>query len=235
MNQLEWWTEVGWLASENPYHLLSILRKQHVKSSRKHRLLAVACCYRVWERFSGVGRHTVEIVERYADRQAKFTEMTAARLQTWQFARGQRHADILAFEATHRVAEIGLSRVLHRMLGVAWGGPEMVRPTESYGWVWPEPSTWRQACRTLCHLIRDIFRNPFCTTAVDSSWLWWNDRIVPRLAQAIYDEYAFDRLPILADALEEAGCTDADILNHCRQPGEHVRGCWVVDLILGKS
>jgi hypothetical protein len=55
------------------------------------------------------------------------------------------------------------------------------------------------------------------------------------LAEAIYDERAFDRLPILADALEEAGCTNADILNHCRQPGEHVRGCWVVDLILGKE
>jgi hypothetical protein len=46
---------------------------------------------------------------------------------------------------------------------------------------------------------------------------------------------AFDRLPILADALEDAGCTNADILNHCRQPGEHVRGCWAVDLVLGKK
>jgi hypothetical protein len=58
---------------------------------------------------------------------------------------------------------------------------------------------------------------------------------VVKLAQAIYDERAFNRLPILADALEEAGCTTAEILNHCRQPGEHVRGCWVVNAILGKS
>jgi hypothetical protein len=55
------------------------------------------------------------------------------------------------------------------------------------------------------------------------------------LAQAIYDDRAFDRLPILADALEEAGCDTADILAHCRGPGPHVRGCWVVDLILGKQ
>jgi hypothetical protein len=55
------------------------------------------------------------------------------------------------------------------------------------------------------------------------------------LAQGIYEEQAWDRLPILADALEESGCTSADILNHCRQPGEHVRGCWVIDLILGKE
>jgi hypothetical protein len=46
---------------------------------------------------------------------------------------------------------------------------------------------------------------------------------------------AFNRMPILGDALEEAGCTNPDILNHCRQPGEHVRGCWVVDLVLSKS
>jgi hypothetical protein len=72
-------------------------------------------------------------------------------------------------------------------------------------------------------------------TDVETIWLSWNDGIVPKLAQAIYDDRVFDRLPILADALEEAGCTNADILNHCRRPGEHVRGCWVVDLLLGKS
>jgi hypothetical protein len=58
---------------------------------------------------------------------------------------------------------------------------------------------------------------------------------VVRLAQRIYDGRAFGRLPALADTLEEAGCTDADILAHCRQPAEHVRGCWAVDLLLGKE
>jgi hypothetical protein len=56
-----------------------------------------------------------------------------------------------------------------------------------------------------------------------------------KLAQAIYEERAFDRLAILADALEEAGCTDAEVLAHCRGGGEHVLGCWVVDCILGKK
>src|SRR5204862_225019 len=56
----------------------------------------------------------------------------------------------------------------------------------------------------------------------------------PRLALAIYEEQAFERLPILADALEEAGCTDADILSHLRRPGTHARGCYVLDLLLGR-
>jgi hypothetical protein len=63
----------------------------------------------------------------------------------------------------------------------------------------------------------------------------WQSSTVVSLAQAIYDDRAFDRMPILADALEDAGCTNADVLDHCRGAGPHVRGCWVVDLILGKS
>src|SRR5260370_923062 len=60
----------------------------------------------------------------------------------------------------------------------------------------------------------------------------YNGGRVPRLAAAIYEERAFDRLPVLADALEDAGCADADILGHCRGGGEHVRGCWAVDSVL---
>ena len=85
-------------------------------------------------------------------------------------------------------------------------------------------------------LLRCIVHNPFRpVSALSIDLLSWNSGLIFKLAQGIYDDRAFDRLPILADALEEAGCTDADILNHCRQPGEHVRGCWVVDLVLGKS
>ena len=84
-------------------------------------------------------------------------------------------------------------------------------------------------------LLRDIFGNPFRLSTIEPDWLTWNDRTVPKLAQAIYDDRRYDIMPILADALEEAGCTDAAILDHCRGPGPHVRGCWVVDLILGKE
>jgi hypothetical protein len=72
--------------------------------------------------------------------------------------------------------------------------------------------------------------------------IWNHASIIPKLAQAAYDDRELPsghldpaRLAVLADALEEAGCTNADILSHCRSPGPHVRGCWVVDLILGKE
>jgi hypothetical protein len=84
-------------------------------------------------------------------------------------------------------------------------------------------------------LLRDIIGNPFRLVTVHADWLTWNHRMIANLAQAIYDDRAFDRLPILADALEDAGCGDADILGHLRGPGPHVRGCWVVDLLLGKE
>jgi hypothetical protein len=91
---------------------------------------------------------------------------------------------------------------------------------------------WRNEESNLVALLRHIVGNPFRPVTADPSWL---TSIVVALAQAIYDERAFGRMPVLGDALEEAGCGDRDILDHCRQPGEHVRGCWVVDLILGKQ
>jgi hypothetical protein len=95
-----------------------------------------------------------------------------------------------------------------------------------------DPERIAEEDRLQCDSLRDIFGNPFRPVTLAPAWLTSN---VTALAQSIYTDRAFDRLPILADALEDAGCDNADILEHCRQPGEHVRGCWVVDLILGKS
>ena len=81
-------------------------------------------------------------------------------------------------------------------------------------------------------LARDIFGNPFRLVTLDRAWLTSS---TTALAKAIYEERAFDRLPVLADALEDAGCTNADMLAHCRGGGHHVRGCWVVDMILEKE
>jgi hypothetical protein len=94
----------------------------------------------------------------------------------------------------------------------------------------------RVAQRHLCHVVRDLYGTmPFRPTIIPRSVLVWNDGAPPRLAQAIYEERAFDRLPILADALEETGRTQVDILDHLRSGGEHYRGCWVVDAVLKKE
>jgi hypothetical protein len=80
-------------------------------------------------------------------------------------------------------------------------------------------------------LLRDIFGNPFRPVDAEP----WPRPDVAYLAESIYDEHDFDRLPELADAVEDAGCTDADLLRHLRGPGPHVRGCWALDLLTQKS
>jgi hypothetical protein len=92
-------------------------------------------------------------------------------------------------------------------------------------------------------LLRCIFANPFRPApSIEPNWLAWNDRIIPRMASTIYEERSLPsghldpaRLAVLADALEEVGCSDAELLGHLRGPGPHVRGCFAVDAVLGKS
>jgi hypothetical protein len=72
-------------------------------------------------------------------------------------------------------------------------------------------------------LLRDIFGNPFRPVTLDPRWL---SSTVLDLARTIYDERVFERLPILADALMDAGCDSEEVINHCRSEGSHVRGCW---------
>jgi hypothetical protein len=88
------------------------------------------------------------------------------------------------------------------------------------------------SARDLAALLRDIFGNPFRPVAFDKQWR--TDTAVS-IARGMYDSRDFGAMPILADALQDAGCDNEDVLNHCRGPGPHVRGCWVVDLVLGKA
>ena len=91
-------------------------------------------------------------------------------------------------------------------------------------------------------IIRDLGGNPFRPVVINPTWLAWNNSTVPKFAQAAYHDRQLPaghldtaRLATLADALEEAGCDIKDILDHLRGPGPHVRGCWAVDLILGRE
>jgi hypothetical protein len=91
------------------------------------------------------------------------------------------------------------------------------------------PSVERNVQSTL---LRCLFGNPFRSNAIDPRWL---TSTVVDLATAIYDQRVFDRMLILADVLADAGCDNAEMLAHCRSDGPHVKGCWVVDLLLGKE
>jgi hypothetical protein len=77
--------------------------------------------------------------------------------------------------------------------------------------------------------------NPFRPITIDPAWLSWHDGLLVSMAQRMYGSRDFSDMLVLADALEEAGCQDQDFLGHCRSGEEHVRGCWAVDALLGKS
>jgi hypothetical protein len=105
------------------------------------------------------------------------------------------------------------------------------------------PTAWYGAERAIwAALLRCVIGNPFRLIAVDASWRTWNGGLVVALAQAAYEDrqlplglLAPDRLAVLADALEDAGCRDAGLTEHLRGPGPHVRGCWVIDRLLAKD
>jgi hypothetical protein len=95
---------------------------------------------------------------------------------------------------------------------------------------------WPVERRHQANLLRCIFGNPKQPKPRRNlARLMWNTAPIPALAQVIYEQRAFDRMPILADALEEAGCDNEPIITHCRQPAEHTRGCWVLDWVLAKK
>ncbi len=97
-------------------------------------------------------------------------------------------------------------------------------------------AAWDKGCAAgradHCSLLREILGNPFHPITFDPSW---KTPAVVQLARSLYEEKRFADLPVLADALEEAGCQDATVLEHCRGPGPHVAGCWLLDLILERA
>ncbi|MCA1695736.1 MAG: hypothetical protein LC749_13975 [Actinobacteria bacterium] len=102
----------------------------------------------------------------------------------------------------------------------------------------PQPNPVAVAAESAAQLrlLRDVLGCPDGIPPSEvNDWLGWHGGLVPKLARSIYDDRVWDQLPILGDALEDADCTHEDMLAHCRGPGPHTRGCWVVDLVLGKG
>jgi hypothetical protein len=219
--------EEEWLACTDPLPMLEFLKGK--VSNRKLRLFACACCRQDWRRLTNPYlRLAVETAEQYADNQITQEELTKARAAAWSVNQSRREHATAAARATVRESAWAAARVAQQqMIQQIWKKVDGVWATA--------PEEKKAAQRRQSDLLRCIIGDPFCPVTVDPHWLVWNDATVAKLAHVIYDERAFHHLPILADALEEAGCGNADFLNHCRQPGEHVRGCWVIDLILGKE
>jgi hypothetical protein len=228
-------TEAQWLASAGVGRMLRHLRGR--ASPRKFRLFACACCRRIWEALTPNQRRAVELAERYADRAIRRAELKAAR-PDFRDETGGHWAALWAARAAAAPRDIAPSAA------AAAGDCRHVRAAvDCPRYQQPDYPRWRadaQAVKAAEEdaqraLLREIFGNPFRPAAVAAAWLTWNEGTVRRLAQGIYDEGRFADLPVLADALEEAGCADEQVLGHCRGGAPHARGCWVLDLLLGKK
>jgi len=205
---------------EGPSHKLQA-------SDRKLRLFAVACCRRIWHLLGDTrSRWAVEVADRFAEGNASYEELAeadraanAARSAARAAARkqGTPEAETAAHAAWCAEAVAHGSIADAASAARAAGGPG-------------EPA----AQSRLLHCV--FGPTPFQPLpAADDAWLVWNDNFVGKLAADLYEQQRFADLPLLADALEDAGCTDTSFLGHLRSVGPHVRGCWVLDCVLGKQ
>lgn len=231
--------EREWLACECPGELIDELNQRDAASRRKFRLFSCACARLVWHLMPDVGRTAVEVAERAADGLTTEEEREAAQ-DAAENAFGQYSESDPRFFATLVAARASWvdGRQNHgNAEGAAYVVSNVVQALalEAGSSDTGFEAVARDANRLQCRLFHEVMGNPFRPVTVDPSWLAWKDRPAVKFVEGIYADRAFDRLPILADALEEAGCSDEAVLGHCRQPGNHVRGCWVVDLLLGKG
>jgi hypothetical protein len=197
-------------------------------SQRKVRLFNVAVCLCYWDSLPEASRGILSESELLADRpiQSESDSRQLCRRANEVVAPFDRQYPMKQFPSAEiRIRRNAAAAVCYAVLpGDLFGAA---------GYFWElDPSTKELHS----HLIRDVFGNPFRPAPrIERAWREKNKGAAADMSASIYDSRVFDRLPILADALEDAGCTDADLLGHLRGPGPHVRGCWAVDLVLGKA
>jgi hypothetical protein len=212
-------TEDDWRAGENLDLLLAfaIGRVSH----RKVRLFAAACVRLVWDKLEEDLRWAVEVTERFLDGRASAGELHVVANN----ANEARNAIPWGIDGRRYAA----SAVCELASSSRWDGGgrahQVVEDTAFAGAVGPQQLA----------LLHDVFGNPFRPVALAPAWLAHDNGQVVRLARAAYDVRAFDRLPILGDALEDAGCDDEALLAHLRGPGHHALGCWALDALLERA
>lgn len=241
-----------WLECDDAQDMLCSLEGRK-PSSRKLRLFATACCRLLMPLLTDErSRRVVEVAERYAEGMANDEELADAResarlvVQERQEQSPNVDWDELPEVLPSSVAEAvaipdamtAATQAGCRASEVASFYAESVSAASRFGWNAPEDfiaeaeMAARARGRSQVPLLVDLFTDHFRPMTLDPGWLTAN---VVGVARTIYEQRSFQQMPILADALEDAGCTIADILHHCRQPGEHVRGCWVLDLLLQRE
>jgi hypothetical protein len=238
--------ESEWLNSDDAASMLSLLYDANFRSKRldpqiirKMRLFGCGCCRELWDALPPAGRNSIEVAEGVADGAVQGARLNLARdaaakalprnvAKEVVLGQGMLAASILleedwdeSLEQAHANADVIVKRIAGALAKVA----TEKGLTSQLGSDGVSPS------KRLAQVALEVFGNPFVAWSSDKKWLTPN---VLALAESIYAQRAFDRLPALANELEAAGCDDAALLSHCRASGPHFRGCWAVDQILGR-
>jgi hypothetical protein len=213
-------TEKKWLACKDPLRML-----QHIKAelkSRKGVLLQVACLRHVWTELSDDFRQWAELLASVAEG----AESWDSTEEVWDEIEGEIYARDL-----EEAPPAGHGR-WDAILSILAGGWHTLAWQNGHAWQTGN-SAWRTERAVHAQFVREIFGNPFRPVKFNKKW---RTSDVQLLAKGVYKEMAFDRMPILADALQDAGCDSDDLLSHLRDTtATHVRGCWAIDLVLGKQ
>jgi hypothetical protein len=225
-------TESEWNACTDPEPMLAFVTGR--ASEPKLRLFSCACCRRAWHLMTDARhRRVVEAAERFADdlrQEAEFAEAIQAVTALWADLDEAHGDDVIARHMT------SATRHLEGATAALWAADFAARGLACREGAEQDPrwnAAWRAEEEMQCRLLRDIIGDPSRPFQFDTAWLAGSGAPAVVQARAIYDEGRFAELPLLADTLERAGCRDRVVLDHCRGPGVHVRGCWVVDALLG--
>jgi hypothetical protein len=233
-------TESEWLTATDPQTILTFLQDRGHLSPRKARLFAAACVRLHWDLLiEPPSRNAVGMSEGVADGTSPPEALTAAYQAAWGML--PRLPDRMAIISAARAAARTVQR--NPLHAAEWTKNEVVEleaelAMERAGSEADEDRLYWEGKaaggQRLAQLLRDLFGPlPFRNVPLDPAWLVWNEDVIGKLAASIYEGRTFERMPILGDALEEAGCGNEEMLTHCRQQGlVHVRGCWLLDLLL---
>jgi hypothetical protein len=234
-NEFDWFscTELGFFCeffqsiSENQNAEQPLIFWTDRPSDRKMRLWAVACCRKIWDQFTDPRlRKVIETAEFFADHR----DIPRLRKIAQSTDESMKEAGTVDQYNLAYIAQLLCEPDLWNSPQYSPGYPHWLSLGEDLANLNEDVRLETRQFHAI--LFHDLLGNPFRPIEFDSSWLTTNVR---DLAKTIYNEKAFERMAILADALMDAGCNNDDVLNHCHGPGPHVRGCWVVDLILGKE